>query len=63
MQVSEYTQGSVIVDVIDPKTMELIWRGQGVATVSDDPATYNKELDKSVSKILNSFPPASTASQ
>jgi hypothetical protein len=58
MQVNEYTQGSVIIDVIDPKSMELIWRGQGIANVSNDPATYNKELDKSVTSILNSFPPA-----
>jgi hypothetical protein len=59
MQVNEYTQGSVIVDVIDPKTMELIWRGQGLATVSSDPARYNNELDKSVSSILKDFPFAS----
>src|SRR2546423_6452985 len=61
MQVSEYTQGSVIVDVIDPKTMELLWRGQGVATVSDNPDTYAKELDKSVVSILNKFPQAQAA--
>jgi hypothetical protein len=58
MQVSEYTQGSVIVDVVDPKTMELLWRGQGVADVSSDPATYRKELDQSVVAILNKLPQA-----
>jgi hypothetical protein len=58
MNVSAYTQGAVIVDVIDPKTMELLWRGQGVATVSDDPGKYMQELDKSVGAILDKFPPA-----
>jgi uncharacterized protein DUF4136 len=59
MQVREYTQGSVIVDVIDPKTMELVWRGQGVASVSNNPTTYANELNKSVVAILNKFPQAS----
>jgi hypothetical protein len=56
MQVQEYTQGCVIVDVIDPKTQELLWRGQGVATVSADPATYSKDLAQSVTAILKKFP-------
>lgn len=58
VQVQDYTQGTVIVDVIDPQTMELIWRGQGVANVSDDPGTYAKDLAESVSAILKKFPQA-----
>ena len=27
--VTQYTEGTVIVDVIDPKTKDLLWRGQG----------------------------------
>jgi Domain of unknown function (DUF4136) len=57
-QVQEYTQGCVIVDVIDPKTQELIWRGQGVASASTDPATYAKDISQSVSAILKKFPQA-----
>jgi hypothetical protein len=57
-QVQEYTQGCVIVDVIDPKTQELLWRGQGVAPASTDPATYAKQLAQSVSAILKKFPQA-----
>jgi hypothetical protein len=56
MQVQDYTQGTVIVDVIDPQTQELLWRGQGVANVSSDPATYSKDLAQSVSAILKKFP-------
>jgi hypothetical protein len=63
MQLQEYTQGTVIVDVVDPRTKELLWRGQGVAAVSDSPSTYSKELDRTVTAILKKFPhaPASTA--
>lgn len=56
MQVQSYTQGTVIVDVIDPATHELIWRGQGVADVSNDPAKYSKDLAQSASAILRKFP-------
>jgi hypothetical protein len=58
MHVQEYTEGSVIVDVVDPKTKELLWRGQGVAPVSDDPKTYAKELGQTVNAILKKFPHA-----
>ena len=58
MNVTSSTQGCVIVDVIDPKTQELIWRGQGVANVSSDAATYAKDLAQSVSAVLKKFPQA-----
>jgi hypothetical protein len=54
--VSEYTQGTVIVDVIDPSTKELLWRGEGVSRVSDNQTEYQQELWKTVSAILDKFP-------
>jgi len=56
--VTEYTQGTVIVDVVDPSTRELLWRGQGVAAVSDDEAQYEQDLLKTVMAILEKFPRA-----
>ena len=58
MEVSSYISGAVIIDVIDPKTMELLWRGQGEATVSDDPNKYAMDLNQSVVAILKEFPQA-----
>ena len=60
--VTEYTQGTVIVDVVDPSTRELLWRGQGVATVSDDEAQYEQDLWKTVQAVLEKFPRASERS-
>jgi uncharacterized protein DUF4136 len=60
--VTEYTQGTVIVDVVDPNTRELLWRGQGVATVSDDEAQYEQDLWKTVMAILEKFPRAAARS-
>jgi len=56
--VTDYTQGTVIVDVVDPRTKELLWRGQGVAVVSDDQQQYQQELQKTVAAILAKFPAA-----
>jgi len=55
-EVQEYTQGSVIVDVVDAKTNQLVWRGQGTAPVSNDPNKYEKELEKTLSAVLKKFP-------
>jgi hypothetical protein len=55
---TEYTQGTVVVDVVDPQTNELLWRGQGVASVSDDEQQYEQDLWKAVTAILQKFPRA-----
>ena len=56
--VTQYTQGTVIVDVFDPKTKDLLWRGQGVANVSDNQQEYTQELQTTVGAILAKFPAA-----
>src|SRR3989449_5956489 len=60
--VTQYTQGTVIVDVIDSNTKELLWRGQGVANVSDNEAQYEQDLWKTVTAILDKFPRVPQAS-
>jgi hypothetical protein len=59
-EVYQYTQGTVIIDVVDPASKELLWRGQGRAEVSDDPTKYSEELDKASNKILAKFPNAAS---
>jgi hypothetical protein len=59
-EATEYAKGTVVVDVIDPSTRELLWRGKGLATVSDDEPQYEQELKKTVAAILAKFPAAST---
>jgi hypothetical protein len=44
--------------VINPDTKELLWRGRGVATVSDEEAQYEQDLWKTVTAILEKFPQA-----
>lgn len=57
--VSSYTQGQVIVDVTDPHSQQLLWRGQGVEPVSSDPNQYASAMQKVVNAIVAKFPQAS----
>jgi uncharacterized protein DUF4136 len=56
--VTEYTEGTVLIDLVDPDTKKLVWRGSGVATVSDNPRKYLKELSRIVPKIVDRIPSA-----
>ena len=51
-----YTEGTLVIDIIDAGTNELVWRGSAVSPMSDE--TYDaKEINKVVEKILEEFPP------
>jgi hypothetical protein len=54
--VTEYTEGTVLIDVVDPDSDKLVWRGSGVATVSDNPRKYLRDLSRIVPKIVDRIP-------
>ena len=56
--VTSTTEGQVIVDLIDPRTNELLWRGQGIEPVSNDPTKYASALQGVVNAIIAKFPQA-----
>jgi hypothetical protein len=55
-EVYEYTEGTVIVDAVDPSSHNLLWRGQGRSAVTDDPGKYAEDLQKTVDAIIAKFP-------
>ena len=57
---TQYTEGTVIVDVFDPKTKNLLWRGQGVTAVSDNEVQYEQDLKRTVEAIVDKFPAVAT---
>jgi hypothetical protein len=59
VSVTSSTQGQVIVDLTDPRTNELLWRGQGVEPVSNDPVKYASQMQGVVNAIIAKFPQAS----
>jgi hypothetical protein len=59
--VTEFTQGSVIIDVIDPETRELIWRGEGKARLTGDLSKDVQLLADAAATIVGKFPEAPSA--
>jgi len=57
-QVTQYTEGSIVIDVVRAGTRELLWRGEGRAELSDDAAENVKQLAKMAEKIISRFPQA-----
>jgi len=54
-----YTVGTVVVDLFDTKTKQLIWRGTSSDTLSNNADKNIKNLDKGVDKMFKHFPPGS----
>jgi hypothetical protein len=52
--------GTLIVDIFDVKTKQLLFRGQGQATISDKADKNTKNLYKATAKMFGNFPPAAS---
>jgi hypothetical protein len=55
-----YKVGTVVVDLFDTKSKQLIWRGAESDTVSNNSEKNIKNLDKGVDKMFKQFPPGSS---
>jgi hypothetical protein len=55
-----YKVGTVVVDLFDTKTKQLIWRGTTSDTLSNNSDKNIKNLDKGVEKMFKNFPPGSS---
>jgi len=58
-QVTYYQQGTLIIDVINPKTDQLMWRGvaDGRLPKNSNKQEQDQLIQKYITKILSSFPP------
>jgi hypothetical protein len=54
-----YKVGTLVVDLFDTKTKQLIWRGAASDTLSNNSDKNIKNLDKGVDKMFKHFPPGS----
>jgi hypothetical protein len=55
----DYKDGTLVVDLFDAKTKQLIWRGSAEDMLSDKPEKNEKNLEKGVAKMFKAFPPGS----
>jgi len=59
IDVYQYEEGTLILDVVDGKSKRLVWRGTATSTI-DPSATPEKRTEKinaAVAKVLERFPP------
>lgn len=52
-----YNIGTLVVDIYDAQTKQLVWRGVGSDTLSDKPEKNEKKLNKALDKLFKKFPP------
>lgn len=59
VDVYQYTEGTLILDVIDWKSKQLVWRGFAQGTIDPDAPTEKREqkLNEAVTRMLANFPP------
>lgn len=62
-RVVEYEQGTLLIDVIDPETRKLVWRGwaqSDIDGVIGNPQRMEERINKVARLIIERFPPPST---
>jgi hypothetical protein len=58
----DFKEGTLVVDLYDAKTKQLIWRGSTEDALSNKAEKNEKNLDKGVTKMFKDFPPKSAQS-
>jgi hypothetical protein len=53
----DYKEGTLVVDMFDRQSKQLIWRGRAEDMLSNNPEKNEKKLNKAVAKMLKKFPP------
>jgi hypothetical protein len=56
----DYQAGTLVIDMYDAKTKQLLRRGTAGGTLSDKADKNEKKLEKAVGKMFKDFPPRST---
>ncbi len=53
----DYKEGTLLIDMYDVKTKQLIWRSSAEDSLSNNADKNEKNLDKGVAKMFKKFPP------
>lgn len=59
VDVTQYTEGTLIIDILKPSGEQLVWRGTGTTKVREEknPEKRTQKVNDAVDKILAQFPP------
>jgi hypothetical protein len=55
-EVRAYTQGTLLLDFVDAKSKQLVWRGVATDTISS-PETLKKTINSVTAELLRAYPP------
>jgi hypothetical protein len=55
--IRKYTRGTLVIDIWDARTKQLVWRGTASDSVSDDPTKNDQKVQKALQKLFKSYPP------
>lgn len=60
IDVYQYQEGTLIIDLIDSKAQELVWRGSATGTVDSNPSPekIEKKINEVVANMFRSYPPS-----
>jgi len=59
-RIDTYTDGTVVVNVVDAKTKQVVWEGEVNDVLSlpvDNPVSATKQIDGAVAKLFAKYPP------
>jgi Domain of unknown function (DUF4136) len=62
-RIETYTDGTVVVNLVDAKTKQVVWEGEVPDVVNlpvDNPVRATKEVDAAVTKLFTKYPPQTT---
>jgi uncharacterized protein DUF4136 len=62
-EVATYTNGTVVVNMIDAKTKQVVWQGEVADVVNlpvKDPLRATRQIDAAVAKLFEKYPPMSS---
>jgi hypothetical protein len=62
-RIETYTDGTVVVNLVDAKTKQVVWEGEVPDVVNipvDNPIRATKEVDAAVTKLFEKYPPQTT---
>lgn len=60
IDIYDYKEGTLLIDLVDAQTKKLVWRGAGQKTLSDrqlSPAEQQQRINDVVAQIMEEYPP------
>jgi|SRR4030095_6818854 hypothetical protein len=55
--VETYTEGTIVADLFDTQTKNVVWRGVATKDISSKPSKVTREIDKAIEKLFKDYPP------